>query len=286
MTISTETSKTEVRANNSIPFGRGSNLIQPLTQGQGGACLPQPSCIQPAAYHFQEHPHPPPPSTQVISKSKPPSKPYNEYTMFYLLEHAFIFHHELASNHNTSAMAKSSKEPALFLFINDPFMPARYRSLPLCADWYISGTRRRKKHRKTLGSLQLDLNRTIGARWAVVDDETRKYCRMMAEMECVVYKENMCSYKMEQISKAGEVYMKDHNAYCQEYSQPPPPPPPTTTTTTTSAQYPVVSLPQPSCIQPAACHWQEHPHPLPPSTSTTIESNSTDEVRTLRILLI
>jgi hypothetical protein len=42
------------------------------------------------------------------------------------------------------------------LFKNDPLMPARYRTLPLRADWYISGKSKKpckRKHRKTHGKI-------------------------------------------------------------------------------------------------------------------------------------
>ena len=145
-------------------------------------------------------------NNMVTSK---PSRPYTEYTMFYQLEREFIIHRVLASNDDPSAMAESSKQPALFQ--NDPLMPARYRSLPLRADWYISGKTKKptkRKHRKTHGKIGfLELTRMIAARWATVDDETRKYCKMMAAMELVKYKEDMDSYNMykEQLSKVGEI---------------------------------------------------------------------------------
>jgi hypothetical protein len=143
-------------------------------------------------------------SNMVTSK---PSRPYTEYTMFYQLEREYIIHRIL--NEDPSGMSPSSIQPALFQ--NDPLMPARYRLLPLRADWYISGKTKKptkRKHRKSHGKIGfLELTRMIAARWASVDDETRKYCKMMAAMELVKYKEDMDSYNKykEQLSKVGEI---------------------------------------------------------------------------------
>jgi hypothetical protein len=88
------------------------------------------------------------------------------------------------------------------LFENDPHMPARYRSLPLRADWYISGvyTKSKRKHSKSHGKIGfIELTRMIAARWAKVDDETKKYCKMMAAAE-LKYKE-----ELERLSTIGEI---------------------------------------------------------------------------------
>ena len=128
--------------------------------------------------------------------------------MFYQLEREYIIHRILSSNDDPSE-DMSAKQPALFQ--NDPLMPPRYRSLPLRADWYISGKTKKptkRKHRKSHGKIGfLELTRMIAARWATVDDETRKYCKMMAAMELVKYKEDMESYNTykEQLSKMGEI---------------------------------------------------------------------------------
>lgn len=128
--------------------------------------------------------------------------------MFYQLEREYIIHRILTSTDDPSE-DMSAKQPALFQ--HDPLMPPRYRSLPLRADWYISGKTKKptkRKHRKSHGKIGfLELTRMIAARWATVDDETRKYCKMMAAMELVKYKEDMESYNTykEQLSKMGEI---------------------------------------------------------------------------------
>ena len=128
--------------------------------------------------------------------------------MFYQLEREYIIH-RILNEDPSGMMSASSNQPALFQ--NDPLMPARYRLLPLRADWYISGKTKKptkRKHRKSHGKIGfLELTRMIAARWASVDDETRKYCKMMAAMELVKYKEDMDSYNTykEQLSKVGEI---------------------------------------------------------------------------------
>lgn len=142
--------------------------------------------------------------------TKPP-RPYTEYTMFYQLEREFILHRILTTDQERAMDPSSPGAQGPALFENDPLMPARYRSLPLRADWYISGKSKKptkRKHRKSHGKIGfLELTRMIAARWAKVDDETRKYCKMMAAMELVKYKEDMESYNQykEQLSAIGEI---------------------------------------------------------------------------------
>jgi len=151
-----------------------------------------------------------------IMTTKPP-RPYTEYTMFYQMEREFILHRILTTKEEqqvqgpdaAAAVATTNNQTALFQ--NDPLMPARYRSLPLRADWYISGKSKKptkRKHRKSHGKIGfLELTRMIAARWAKVDDETRKYCKMMAAMELVKYKEDMESYNLykDRLSAIGEI---------------------------------------------------------------------------------
>ena len=95
-----------------------------------------------------------------------PHRPYTEYTMFYQLEREYILHRILTTDQEC-AMQNNLADPTspganqTALFQNDPLMPARYRSLPLRANWYISGkskkpTKRKdcKSHEK-IGFLQL-----------------------------------------------------------------------------------------------------------------------------------
>ena len=151
--------------------------------------------------------------TANMITSKPP-RPYTEYTMFYQLEREYILHCVLPKGpedekKNTSATSPGGGQMALFE--NDPLMPAKYRSLPLRADWYISGKSKKptkRKHRKSHGKIGfLELTRMIASRWSKVDDETRKYCKMMAAMELVKYKEDMESYNLykDQLSAIGQI---------------------------------------------------------------------------------
>ena len=150
-----------------------------------------------------------------------PARPHTDYTIFYQLEREFILHRELATTEdkcndkgtNNDKDSHSSSDPGsvdskdnqevTLLFENDPHMPARYRSLPLRADWYISGiyTKSKRKHSKSHGKIGfIELTRMIAARWAKVDDETKKYCKMMAaaelkykeELECYNQTRNVC----------------------------------------------------------------------------------------------
>jgi hypothetical protein len=157
-----------------------------------------------------------------------PSRPHTDYTIFYQLEREFILHRELATDddecndkgtHNDkdshsssdpgSVDSKDNQEVTL-LFENDPHMPARYRSLPLRADWYISGiyTKSKRKHSKSHGKIGfIELTRMIAARWAKVDDETKKYCKMMAAAELVKYKKELECYNQykKRLSTIGEI---------------------------------------------------------------------------------
>ena len=142
--------------------------------------------------------------------------------MFYQLEREYIIHRILATDEERTALndddddvlspgSVGSAGSQVALFENDPLMPARYRSLPLRADWYISGKTKKptkRKHRKSHGKIGfLELTRMIASRWAQVDDETRKYCKMMAAMELVKYKEDMECYNLykERLSAMGEI---------------------------------------------------------------------------------
>ena len=136
--------------------------------------------------------------------------------MFYQLEREYILHRILTTEQEhalqtSNAIAAGTHNPTVALFQNDPLMPARFCSLPLRADWYISGKSKnptKRKHRKRYGKIGfLELTRMIAARWAKVDDETRKYCKMMAAMELVKYKEDMESYNVykDRLSAIGEI---------------------------------------------------------------------------------
>lgn len=150
----------------------------------------------------QGNPHAP------VVTSKPP-RPYTEYTMFYQLEREFVLRKVLCTEEEQKEKAAENGEVPLFQ--NDPLMPERYRDLPLRADWYISGKSKKpskRKHRKSHGKIGfLELTRMIAARWAKVDDETKKYCKMMAAMELVKYKEDMESYNAykDRLSAIGEI---------------------------------------------------------------------------------
>jgi hypothetical protein len=159
-----------------------------------------------------------------MTTTKPP-RPHTEYTLFYQLEREFIIHRDLATDgecndgtnndkddHSSSSPrsddSNGNQEVAL-LFENDPHMPARYRSLPLRADWYISGkSKGKRKHCKSHGKIGfIELTRMIAARWAKVDDETKKYCKMMAAAELVKYKEELECYNQykKRLSTIGEI---------------------------------------------------------------------------------
>eukprot|EP00985_Skeletonema_marinoi_P013270 scaffold6564_cov179-Skeletonema_marinoi.AAC.5 len=130
--------------------------------------------------------------------------------MFYQLEREFVLRKVLCSEEEQKK-EKDAENGEVALFRNDPLMPERYRDLPLRADWYISGKSKKpskRKHRKSHGKIGfLELTRMIAARWAKVDDETKKYCKMMAAMELVKYKEDMESYNAytERLSAIGEI---------------------------------------------------------------------------------
>ena len=153
-------------------------------------------------------------STANLVTSKPP-RPYTEYTMFYQLEREYILRRLLTNDDDKKSNSSPSDDDAAdgqtALFQNDPLMPAQFRDLPLRADWYISGKSKKptkRKHRKSHGKIGfLELTRMIAARWAKVDDETRKYCKMMAAMELVKYKEDMESYNLykERLSAMGQI---------------------------------------------------------------------------------
>ena len=131
--------------------------------------------------------------------------------MFYQLEREYILHRVLVDDDDAKAQAEQKAQAQTALFKDDPLMPQKYRTLPLRADWYISGKSKKpskRKHRKTHGKIGfLELTRMIAARWAKVDDETRKYCKMMAAMELVKYKEDVESYNTykARLEKIGEV---------------------------------------------------------------------------------
>ncbi len=72
----------------------------------------------------------------------------------------------------------------------------------------IVGSFSTRNNNKRTGKIGfLELTRMIAARWANVDDETRKYCKMMGAMELVKYKEDMESYNLytEQLAGIGQI---------------------------------------------------------------------------------
>ncbi|KAL9181425.1 hypothetical protein ACHAXT_010230 [Thalassiosira profunda] len=186
------------------PTRRAPALVSPST---AAPVSPQAVTSSPAAATARAAPTTPPAAAGGHAVTAKPPRPYTEYTMFYQLEREFILHRVLTTDGEQAA----APAPGVALFQNDPLMPAKYRSLPLRADWYISGKSKKptkRKHRKSHGKIGfLELTRMIAARWAKVDGETRKYCRMMAAMELVKYKEDMEKYNLykERLARVGEV---------------------------------------------------------------------------------
>lgn len=86
--------------------------------------------------------------------------------------------------------------------------PEKYRRLILPADWYVVGVNRKKRKDYTIhGIISFsDLSKTISSHWKTVDDETKKYCRFLADLELKRYNKAMAVY----IEKYGEAAARTH----------------------------------------------------------------------------
>ena len=163
---------------------------------------------------------------EETKQSKKPPRPYTEYNIFFQLERERILGElekeqqektdgESSSNEpskegeSTDPSKKSGNEGAKSssqenIMLNHPSdpgdilpRPAQFAHLQLSPYWYDSTyrlqqskmTKNRRKHRKTHGLVGfLDLTRRIAKAWSEANEETKSYCKRVADRQLQVYK--------------------------------------------------------------------------------------------------
>lgn len=129
--------------------------------------------------------------TLIILQNMSPTptirRPYTSYNLYFQLEREYILQKVFGY---TPTVARVF-DPADQSNYDGPPLPHRYRDLILPYDWHLPGKtqRRKRSHRKTHGKIGLhDLNERVSKAWAVVDDETRKFCVALSSIESKKYK--------------------------------------------------------------------------------------------------
>jgi len=116
-------------------------------------------------------------------------RPYTSYNLFFQLERQYILQTlgvqpQIAPAHIFHPVDARAN-------YHGPPLPSRYANLILPYDWHIPGKtqRRKRSHRKSHGKIGFyELNNRISKAWAMVDDETRKFCVNLSDIESRKYK--------------------------------------------------------------------------------------------------
>ncbi|KAL7462222.1 hypothetical protein ACHAXS_002610 [Conticribra weissflogii] len=102
-----------------------------------------------------------------------PVRPFTAYHIFFQLERNYILQSNgTLPDHSQDVDGNASERPR------------RYRGVIMPRNWFIAGTRCKKKRKdhKIHGVISfLDLTRTIAKNWRQADGETKHYCRNLAE---------------------------------------------------------------------------------------------------------
>lgn len=137
-----------------------------------------------------------------------PKRPCGIYNLFYQLERELLIQSPNSCfdhlHHRKKAPAKNY-ETCNSRFITIPeaddadHRPPRYRHLVLASDWFKSG-RRVRKHCKTKDNLPEKLgfeglNKVISEKWKTVDEETKRYLKVISDQEWELYRKELKVYK-------------------------------------------------------------------------------------------
>ena len=118
--------------------------------------------------------------------------------MFYQLERNYILQVDSANSSDVDTTADFKE--------TDPHSadrPPRYRCLVLPKDWHTKGSRpKRRSRRKNHGKISfMEMTKTISSRWHEADNETKRYCRKMADIGSRQYKTDLELYYLENRTK-------------------------------------------------------------------------------------
>lgn len=163
------------------------------------------------------------------TKKKKPPRPYTEYNIFFQLERDRILM-ELEDKKNEEEAEEAGEEPRSSpreLILNQPSdendilpRPAQFAHLKLEPKWYDSvhriaqnkANKSKRKHRKTHGLVGfLDLTKMISKAWANADEETKSYCKRVADRQLGYYKEELKAIK-ECAQQEQEILMEKQQA--------------------------------------------------------------------------
>ena len=123
------------------------------------------------------------------------TRPYTSYNLFFQLEREYILQikhgHQPTNNKFSSDSDNKLFDPSDTSNYQGPPLPTRYANLILPYDWHIPGKtlRRKRSHRKSHGKIGFhELNEQLSKAWSFVDDETRRFCTCLSELERRKYK--------------------------------------------------------------------------------------------------
>eukprot|EP00585_Thalassiosira_rotula_P012533 CAMPEP_0196133910 /NCGR_PEP_ID=MMETSP0910-20130528/2934_1 /TAXON_ID=49265 /ORGANISM="Thalassiosira rotula, Strain GSO102" /LENGTH=392 /DNA_ID=CAMNT_0041393673 /DNA_START=52 /DNA_END=1227 /DNA_ORIENTATION=- len=125
----------------------------------------------------------------IADKRNKPSRPCNEYSIFFQLERAYII--QVLLNNKPSLDPSAIFHPSQASYAGLPPLPRRYASLILAYDWHLPGKekRRKRKHRKSHGAIGFhDLSRRIVHAWKSVDNEVKTYCSQVCAAGMAAFK--------------------------------------------------------------------------------------------------
>ncbi|KAL9184009.1 hypothetical protein ACHAXT_002095 [Thalassiosira profunda] len=216
--------------------GRVPSLPPPAAPSGGS---PPASSKKAAKKRSKKKAPPDPDAAAALAAALPdkPKRPFSAYNLFFQLEREFIIQEvregrkpmeesviadalERVAEGRTEEKDEAAKEQAVEAkeaedskgedpaapqsdpddpHFRDPTIPARYRHLQLDKHWHSVGHKRKRKHRKTEGSVGfVELTKMVSSRWKCVestDPHVRRYCQKLADVELRVYKRAMEEYK-------------------------------------------------------------------------------------------
>mmetsp|Transcript_8987 Transcript_8987/g.15629 ORF Transcript_8987/g.15629 Transcript_8987/m.15629 type:complete len:336 (-) Transcript_8987:104-1111(-) len=138
----------------------------------------------------------------IMTATSPAIRPYTSYNLFFQLEREYIL--QMLKGFKPDLSPNERFDPSDAKSYGGPPLPPRYRNLTLRSDWHIPGKtqRRKRKHRKTHGKIGFhELNERISLAWSMAEEEIRRFCAMLSEIESKKYKSSKMDSKKNEAKK-------------------------------------------------------------------------------------
>lgn len=130
-----------------------------------------------------------------------PKRPLTIFNMFSILERNFIVQTSRKSHEQPPSKLESHKSESNNCEVSgvDPYLdmrPEKYRDVVLPANWFKVGANKHKRQdHVNHGVISFTgLTNTVSMRWSTVDDETRRFLKMIYRDELECYRREMAAY--------------------------------------------------------------------------------------------